>query len=242
MDPRPLSYWWKRAALWTVGSILFAFALVWLLRNAFGNTPTWEPQVYNTVAATFGAVGFLIGIGCFDWWWRWITGRRVRLRGPLDARRPQLARLLQGQHRPQGHRGPVPRHRLLLLRDRRDLRRAGARRAGRAGPVDRRRRDLQRPLQRARHADDLPLRHPGVRRPGELRAADHDRRQGHGVPASERPVDLDADPGRADDGREPRLRGVLDRLDGLHAARQPGRHRADPLRGGRPVRRAPARS
>ncbi|HEX2504431.1 MAG TPA: hypothetical protein VHK00_10825, partial [Miltoncostaeaceae bacterium] len=56
MDPRPLSYWWKRAVLWTVGSILFAFALVWLLRNAFGNTPTWEPQVYNTVAATFGAV------------------------------------------------------------------------------------------------------------------------------------------------------------------------------------------
>ena len=58
-------------------SILFAFGLVWLLRNAFGNTPTWEPQVYNTVAAAFGAIGFLIGIGCFDWWWRWITGRRV---------------------------------------------------------------------------------------------------------------------------------------------------------------------
>jgi cytochrome c oxidase subunit 1 len=77
VDPRPLSYWWKRAAVWTVGAILFAFALVWLLRNAFGNTPTWEPQVYNAVAATFGALGFLIGIGCFDWWWGWIRGKRV---------------------------------------------------------------------------------------------------------------------------------------------------------------------
>ena len=76
-DPRPLSYWWKRAAVWTVGAIFFAFGLVWVLRNLFQNTPTWEPQVYNAVAATFGAIGFLIGIGCFDWWWRWITGRRV---------------------------------------------------------------------------------------------------------------------------------------------------------------------
>ena len=77
VDPRPLSYWWKRAAVWTVGSILFAFGFVWLLRNFFQNTPTWDPQVYNAVAASFGAIGFLIGIGCFDWWWGWMRGKRV---------------------------------------------------------------------------------------------------------------------------------------------------------------------
>jgi cytochrome c oxidase subunit 1 len=76
-DPRPLSHWWKRAALWTSGGILFAFALVWLLRNLFGMTPTWEPQVYVTAAAAISSLSFLIGIGCFDYWWRWMTGRRV---------------------------------------------------------------------------------------------------------------------------------------------------------------------
>ena len=77
MDPRPLSYWWKRCVLWSVGGVLFSFALVWLLRSLFGMTPTWEPEVYTTVAAFLGSVCFLIGIGCFDWWWKWMTGRRV---------------------------------------------------------------------------------------------------------------------------------------------------------------------
>ena len=127
-----------------------------------------------------------------------------RLPRPLDARRHQLARLLQGQHGPQGHRDPVPGDRVLLLRDRRHLRRARPRRAGHAGRDDRRRADLQRALQRPRDADDLPVRHPGLRRPRELRAADHDRREGHGVPAAERAVGVDAHPRRPDDGRRRR--------------------------------------
>ena len=77
LDPRPLSYWWKRAGIWTVGGFLFAFALVWTARHIFGNTPIWEPQVYITAAASFTSIGFLIGIGCFDYWWRWMTGRHV---------------------------------------------------------------------------------------------------------------------------------------------------------------------
>jgi len=77
VDPRPISYWWKRAVLWSVGSFLFAFGLVWLMRTIFGNEPIWEPQVYVTAAAGLTTIGFLIGIGCFDYWWRWMTGRRV---------------------------------------------------------------------------------------------------------------------------------------------------------------------
>ncbi|MGD9696467.1 MAG: cytochrome c oxidase subunit I [Thermoleophilia bacterium] len=57
--------------------MLFSFALVWLLRNWFGQTPTWEPQVYIAVAAGIASITFLIGIGCFDYWWRWMTGRHV---------------------------------------------------------------------------------------------------------------------------------------------------------------------
>ena len=77
MDPRPLSYWWKRALLWSGGAFLFAYGLVWALRTIFGNEPIWEPQVYVTAAAGLTTIGFLIGIGCFDYWWLWMTGRRA---------------------------------------------------------------------------------------------------------------------------------------------------------------------
>jgi cytochrome c oxidase subunit 1 len=77
VDPRALSYWWKRAVLWSVGAFLFAFGLVWLVRSIFGNEPLWEPQVYYTAAAGLTTIGFLIGIGCFDYWWLWMTGRRI---------------------------------------------------------------------------------------------------------------------------------------------------------------------
>jgi cytochrome c oxidase subunit 1 len=76
-DTRPLSYWWKRCVSWSVGSVFFAVALVWVLRNLFGNTPTWDAEVYTTAMAGLGTIGFLIGIGCFDWWWNWMLGRRV---------------------------------------------------------------------------------------------------------------------------------------------------------------------
>ena len=77
VDPRPLSYWWKRAVLWSAGSFLFAFGLIWLMRTIFGMEPLWEPQVYVTAATALTTIGFLIGIGCFDYWWLWMTGRRV---------------------------------------------------------------------------------------------------------------------------------------------------------------------
>ena len=75
-DPRSLSHWWKRAALWTVGGILFGFAFTYLLRTAFG-FDGFNPGVYITVVSIIATMTFLIGIGCFDYWWRWITGRQV---------------------------------------------------------------------------------------------------------------------------------------------------------------------
>jgi cytochrome c oxidase subunit 1 len=77
VDPRPLSYWWKRAVLWSAGSALFALGLIWLMRTIFGMEPLWVAQVYVTAIAALTTIGFLIGIGCFDWWWQWMTGRRV---------------------------------------------------------------------------------------------------------------------------------------------------------------------
>ncbi|HJZ60524.1 MAG TPA: cbb3-type cytochrome c oxidase subunit I, partial [Miltoncostaeaceae bacterium] len=73
----PVSYWWKRAAWWTVGGVVFGLVLVVFLRAVFGLDPLWEEQVYVTSTAIFGVLGFLVGIGCFDWWGRWMIGRKV---------------------------------------------------------------------------------------------------------------------------------------------------------------------
>src|SRR5262245_5968789 len=75
--PKPLSYWWKRAAWWTAGSLVFAFSFVAFLRAVFNFSPLWDPQVYATVAAIFSVLGFLIGIGNFDYWWAWARGKPV---------------------------------------------------------------------------------------------------------------------------------------------------------------------
>ena len=100
--------------------------------------------------------------------------------------------LLPRQHRPQGHRHPVHLHDLLLLHRRRPDGDADARRARPAGHAVRGPEHLQRAVLGARLADDLPVHHPGVRRDRELRDPADDRRAGHGVPAPERAVVLDA--------------------------------------------------
>jgi cytochrome c oxidase subunit 1 len=73
----PLSYWWKRAAWGTVLGTALGFVLVVFFRAVFDQTPLWEKNVYVGVSAITGLVGFLIGIGCFDWWGKWIIGRKV---------------------------------------------------------------------------------------------------------------------------------------------------------------------
>ena len=37
--------------------------------------PLWNPQVYYAVAASATTICFLIGIGCFDYWWGYIKGK-----------------------------------------------------------------------------------------------------------------------------------------------------------------------
>ena len=114
---------------------------------------------------------------------------RARARAP---RRLHLEGLLQGQHRSQGDRDPVPGHHLLFLLRRRPDRDDHAGRARPARDADRRSGDVQRALLDPRRDHDLRLRDPGLLRDRELRAAADDRGAGHGVPAPERAQLLDA--------------------------------------------------
>ena len=145
-----------------------------------------------------------------------------RAGGPLGPRRALVEGLLPRQHRPQGDRRPVRVDDDLLLPDRRPPGDDHARRAGPARDAVRGQPDLQRSVLRPCLADDLPVRHPGVRRAGELRHPADDRRAGHGVPSPERTVVLAAAGRRIHDAVVvPRSRrAVRGRLDELRDARR----------------------
>ncbi len=75
--PPPLSHWWKRAFVWVVSSIFAALGVTWFVRWAWGFSPLWNYEVYMTVIFAFMGIAFLIGIGCFDYWWDYLRGRKV---------------------------------------------------------------------------------------------------------------------------------------------------------------------
>ena len=232
---------WIRGALGALAFGAFGFGLVIALR-AISGLPLYQTEQtgypHVVVPLILAPLGFLAGFGCFDYWLRWAARDADDPRRPLPARRQELEGLLPLQHRSQGDRHPVHRHHLLLLLRRRPDGDADPGRAGPAGHADRRRRDLQQPLLDPRGADDLRLRHPGLRRDRQLRAAADDRRPGHGLPAPQRAQLLDAAAGRPALHRQlPRPgRRLRRRLDRLRAALDRRPARAVVLQPRRPVR------
>ena len=76
-DYRSVGHWWIRACWGIVIGVVVGLLLPFLLRLIFGLDPLWNEQVYVTTTSIFSVMGFLIGIGCFDWWGRWMAGKRV---------------------------------------------------------------------------------------------------------------------------------------------------------------------
>ena len=210
-----------------------------------GYEPLWELQPLIVAWTVIVPLAFLAGLGGFDYWLYWISGRPTRPEDHSGHGARTLEGLLPHQHRPQGDRHPVRRHDDLLLRRGRADGDVHARGAGAARDAVRGHKHVQRALLGARVADDLPLHHPGVRGPRELRHPADDRRAGHGLPAPERPLVLAAADRRPDHDLElprARRRRVRGRLDELRAAGgEPGR-RQPHVPDGRPVGRARPRS
>ncbi len=65
---------WYRAALSVLFGGLFAFALVVLVRALYGYDPLIDGEAITTVALIAMPLAFLVGIGCFDYWFRWASG------------------------------------------------------------------------------------------------------------------------------------------------------------------------
>jgi cytochrome c oxidase subunit 1 len=69
--------WW-RALTFTVLGIAFSYALTIGLRALFGDDPLLDGEAVLTVALLATPLFFLVGLGCFDYWFYWAAGRPTR--------------------------------------------------------------------------------------------------------------------------------------------------------------------
>ena len=76
-DYRSASHWWIRAFWGIVIGVIVGLLVPLFFRAVFGLEPLWNEQVYVTTTCIFSVLGFLIGIGCFDFWGRWMVGKHV---------------------------------------------------------------------------------------------------------------------------------------------------------------------
>ena len=69
--------WW-RALAFTVLGVAFSYALTIGLRALFGYDPLLDGEAVLAVALLLTPLFFLVGIGCFDYWFYWASGRPTR--------------------------------------------------------------------------------------------------------------------------------------------------------------------
>jgi cytochrome c oxidase subunit I len=69
--------WW-RALAFTVLGVAFSYALTIGLRALFGDDPLVDGEAVLRVALLAAPLFFLVGIGCFDYWFYWAAGRPTR--------------------------------------------------------------------------------------------------------------------------------------------------------------------
>ncbi|HYH58821.1 MAG TPA: cytochrome c oxidase subunit I [Thermoleophilaceae bacterium] len=69
---------WYRALLSTLLMAAFCIGLVVLVRSLYGYEPLWDWDAIVTVIMIGAPLGFLVGIGCFDYWFYWASGKPTR--------------------------------------------------------------------------------------------------------------------------------------------------------------------
>ena len=171
-------------------------------RAALDFAPLLELPALIVAWTVIVPLGFLAGLGGFDYWVYWISGRPTR---PEDhsghgARTWKDYFRVNTDHKVIGIQYVVTTifffvaAGLMAMFMRAELARPGMQFVDTT--------HVQRALLGARVADDLPLHHPGLRGARELRHPADDRRAGHGVPAPERALVLAAADRRPDHALE----------------------------------------
>jgi cytochrome c oxidase subunit I len=69
--------WW-RALEYTILSVAFSYAATIGLRALFGYDPLLDGEAVLAVALLTVPLFFLVGLGCFDYWFYWAAGRPTR--------------------------------------------------------------------------------------------------------------------------------------------------------------------
>ncbi len=240
-----------RAFLGAALAVAFATALTWVIRTSTGHatyTHYLSPDAILTVSLIACPLFFLVGLGAFDYWFYWVSGRPTRAESHANhgAYSWKDYFKVNTDHKVIGVQYVVTSFFFLLVGGMiAMLMRIRARAAGREV---RGREHLQRPLLGPRLDPDLLLRDPRLRGPRELRAAADDRRARHGLPAPERALLLAAAARRDHHAAElPRARRrVRRRLDRLRAAldrrRRSGRTSSRSACSSRAPPRSPPRS
>ena len=65
---------WYRAVISQPLGLAFAVGLVALVRALYGYDPVLDGDAITTVALLVMPIAFIVGIGCFDYWFRWASG------------------------------------------------------------------------------------------------------------------------------------------------------------------------
>jgi cytochrome c oxidase subunit 1 len=66
---------WYRAGLFILLGVAFAYAVTLAGRAIFGDHPLLHGEAVLQVALLATPLFFLVGLGCFDYWFRWAAGR-----------------------------------------------------------------------------------------------------------------------------------------------------------------------
>ena len=69
--------WW-RALEFTILGVAFSYAITIGLRALFGYEPLVDGEAVLRVGLLTTPMFFLVGLGCFDYWFYWASGRPTR--------------------------------------------------------------------------------------------------------------------------------------------------------------------
>ncbi|HKG03164.1 MAG TPA: cytochrome c oxidase subunit I, partial [Conexibacter sp.] len=70
---------WYRAGLFMLFGVAFAYLLVGVVRSAMHYPDAWDDGDAITIVSLLGTpLFFLVGLGCFDYWFYWVSGRPTR--------------------------------------------------------------------------------------------------------------------------------------------------------------------
>ncbi len=70
---------WYRAGLFVVLAVAFAYAIVGVVRTAMHFPNAWSDGDAITIVSLLAVpLFFLVGLGCFDYWFYWVSGRPTR--------------------------------------------------------------------------------------------------------------------------------------------------------------------